>query len=103
MARPKGSHNVKEVQHLEPTRCSDCGSTATKVLNTDVQEFGGTTEDGERINFDGKGKPFNRIVRRRTQCESCARVWIVHSLEFEPPKPAEQAPADTSGTESPDR
>lgn len=94
MARPKGSHNVREVQHVEALRCT-CGSTEIKTLNTDVQEYTGNTEDGERINWDGKGKPFNRVVRRRTQCVACSRVWIVKTLEF--------APADTSGTESADQ
>ena len=86
MGRPKNSHNVKHVEHVEPVRCPDpdCHSTETHVLNTDVQEYGGFTEDGERISWDGKGKPFNRVVRRRTQCTVCNKVWIVKTLEFVP-------------------
>ena len=87
MARPKGSRNEKTVEHAELPRCPnrDCQSTSSTVLYTDVQEYAGSTEDGERINWDGKGRPFNRVVRRRRQCASCGRVWIVKTLEFVPP------------------
>jgi DNA-directed RNA polymerase subunit RPC12/RpoP len=80
MARPKGSPNQKTVQEVEVPRCPDCGSTDTATLHTNTQEYGGIT---------GDGKEFNRIVKRRTQCQSCSRVWIVKSLEFVPDPPAE--------------
>jgi DNA-directed RNA polymerase subunit RPC12/RpoP len=80
MARPKGSKNEKTVQQVEVPRCPDCGSTEALVLSTNTQEYGGVT---------GEGVEFNRIVKRRTQCQSCSRVWIVKAFEFEPPAPPE--------------
>jgi hypothetical protein len=92
MAKTRGP-NVKTVQQVEPPRCPDCESTDSLVLQTNVQEYEG---------FDGDGKPYNRIVRRRTQCQHCSRVWMVRTLEFVPVKPETETPppADTSGTGS---
>lgn len=91
MARPKGSKNESTVERVDLPRCPECASTESRVLSTNVQEYDGLTEDGERISYDGKGKPFNRVVRRRRQCTSCSRVWIVKTLEFVPAElPAEQ-------------
>jgi NAD-dependent SIR2 family protein deacetylase len=88
MARPRGSRNVTTVQQVEVPTCPNCGSTDAVTLNTNVQEYGGFTADA---------KEYNRIVKRRTQCKDCLRVWIVRSFEFEPPKPPEETPpSDTS-------
>jgi hypothetical protein len=80
MARPKGSKNEKHVEHVELPRCPNCDSTDALVLNTNVQEFAGVT---------GDGKEFNRIVRRRTQCKHCNRVWILRTLELVPEPPTD--------------
>ena len=75
MARPKGSKNDRTVQQVEVPRCPDCGSTECVTLYTNTQEYSGQTAEGAE---------FNRIVKRRTQCQSCSRVWIVRSYEFVP-------------------
>lgn len=89
MGRPKGSRNEKTVEQVELPRCPDCQCTDSTVLSTVPQDYSGTTEDGERINWDGKGRPFNQVVRRRRKCTHCGKVWIVRTLEFVPPQPGD--------------
>jgi hypothetical protein len=76
MGRPKGSGNVKETVQVVPSRCAACGSTRRSgYLDKTVQQFSGIAPDG---------KPFNRIVRRRTRCLDCDQLRIDRSLEYEP-------------------
>jgi hypothetical protein len=75
--RPKGSPNVDQVVTLEASRCPKCGSTRrSEYLDRTVQEYEGLTSDG---------RPYNRIVRRRTRCLDCEQLRIDRTLEFEPP------------------
>ena len=92
MARPKGSKNEQTVQNVDVPRCPDCGSTKCLVLYTNVQKYSGQTTEGV---------DFNRIYKRRMQCQGCTRVWIARSYELEPEEaPEVTAPGDTSGTQS---
>jgi hypothetical protein len=65
--RPLGSKNlvVDEVR-LELTRCKKCGSANRgKYLNRRVHLWSGK---------DANGRPYTRIVRRRTKCLDCGQL-----------------------------
>jgi len=75
--RPKGSRNVKTTAEVVPSRCPECGSTQRAgYLDKVVQKMAGTAD----------GKPFNRIVRRRTRCLDCGHPRIDRSFEYVPSK-----------------
>ena len=69
--------NVEPVADVEPSRCPACGSTKrTAYAGTrTVQAYQGSHN----------GKPYDRIIRRRTQCAACLQFRIDRSFEADPP------------------
>lgn len=73
--RPQGSSN-KPVEHAagELTRCPGCQSTKRGPYTTkNVQTYVGEAPDG---------KPFTRILRRRTVCLDCGQHRIDRHYEY---------------------
>lgn len=64
--RPQGSKNlVVDEVHVVLTRCQKCGSTNRgRYVNPRVSLSAGT---------DDNGRPYTRIVWRRTQCLDCGQ------------------------------
>lgn len=85
MARKKGSTNVKEkhINTVAPSRCRnpECQSTRrTEYEQKRVLENGG---------LDNDGKPYTRVIYRRTKCLDCGQVRDDRTYEFEPDCQAE--------------
>jgi hypothetical protein len=75
-----------------PGLCPTCGSTdRTPYRGCNVQEFGGTTPDGQ---------PFTHIVRKYTTCTACGqvRVDMIHENRTakNPKRPKKPESADVS-------
>jgi len=75
--RPRGSKDGPVAQAtVLPSRCPKCGSTKRQdYANKVVQEYSG---------LDPDGKPYTRIIRRRTKCLSCGQVRMDRTFEFAP-------------------
>lgn len=77
LGRPAGSKNVTRIATAIATRCPQCSSTdREEYAYRRVELISGTAPDG---------KPFNRVVRRRTRCEGCGLARIDTIFEFTTP------------------
>ena len=77
--RPPGSQTKTRVQSIgELTRCTRCQSTRRSPYKGHpfVQSISGNRN----------GKPFNKMVRRVTQCLDCGQHRFDVTYEFEPGK-----------------
>ena len=77
--RPKGATDTaSEPSHSQPTRCAKCFSTNREAYGKTphVTFYHGTS----RID----GKPYTRIIRRRTRCSDCGQGRVDMSYEFHP-------------------
>ena len=75
--RPKGQGNYDvDTVRAEPTRCRRCGSTnRTRYTNTRVRFISGT---------DFQGRPYSRMIWRRTQCLHCGQYRDDIARVYEP-------------------
>jgi hypothetical protein len=71
--RPAGKNPKPPINSVEPSRCPSCDSTERGPY------FGKTTQEVKGT--DGNGKPYDRIVRRRTRCASCGQTRIDRTFE----------------------
>lgn len=70
--RPKGSTGGTPQVETEATRCPKCGSTKrTGYFGTVVNEYQG----------EFNGRPFDRIVKRRTSCVDCGQHRVDWTYE----------------------
>ncbi len=74
--RPKGSKTKeRDETTAELSRCQKCGSTERAPYTSKlVQEYAGVID----------GKPFTRIVRRRTKCLDCGQHRVDRFYENRP-------------------
>ncbi len=76
--RPKGKNDKPAVQTVEPSRCPSCNSTERGHY------FGRTVQEHKGID---DGKPYDRIVRRRTKCAQCGQIRIDRTYESSEDEP----------------
>lgn len=73
--RHKGSPNITEIQQVEASRCSRCGSTEREEYsNTRALRVGGVTSQGEA---------YTHIVFRNTKCRNpeCRQARVDRTFE----------------------
>ena len=70
--RPRGKNERPPINTVEPSRCR-CGSTERGPY------FGKVVQEVKGI--DASGKPYDRIVRRRTHCTNCGQARIDRTFE----------------------
>jgi len=80
--RPRGARNRDlDTVSGEATRCRKCGSTDREpYFGKRTLDYAGTTPDG---------KPYTRVVWRRTVCRSCGQHRMDKSYEYTPGEPQE--------------
>jgi hypothetical protein len=82
--RPKGAKTVDRASTISlPPSCPTCGSTRREPYRNGV--VCDRREAGEIC-----GRPYNRILWRRTRCLDCGQNLIVREYLYEPSEPAEK-------------
>jgi hypothetical protein len=94
VGRPVGAETAERVDTVSlPAACPKCHSTRRKPYTEGVvadRKMSGVID----------GRPYNRIVWRRTQCADCGQALTVREFHFAPESFGESAPEKTpSGAE----
>ena len=72
--RPQGARNQQHDRvHVEVSRCRKCNSTERSPY---------THKTTKAVSGERDGKPFNRIVWRRTKCLACGQARIDQMFEL---------------------